>query len=124
MPARPSNITGVQDLLNVINQSVRELHIRIDNLNKQVPQHRIIKTSGLLNFGTIGANATVERNLLIAGAAQSGSASASPQLTLGGLGLQWSSYIPKNGAVTVRLTNTTASPIVVNTVKWNVSITQ
>lgn len=123
MPARPSNIGGQAELLHVVNQSIRELNIRIDNLGKVIPIHRIVAASGLLNFGTIPANSSVERQIRMSGASQKGSASASPQLQIGDH-LQWSAYIPSSGLVTVRLSNPTGSPIVANTVMWNASVTQ
>jgi len=124
MPARPSNISGVQDLLNVINQSVRELHIRIDQTQKQVPVHKLLKTSARLNFGSIGANSTVERSAALAGVTQIGTVHVSPQLTLGNANLVWSAYVKQNGQITVRLLNPTSSPVTPNTVNWNLAAVQ
>jgi hypothetical protein len=122
VPARPSNLGG-EEILNVVNQSIREIQIRIDGLTKMIPVHRIVAGSSSLNLGTIDAGASVERTIQVSGAKQSGSASASPQLEPGA-GLTWSAYITQNGAVTVRVSNPTGSPITANIVKWNASVTQ
>ena len=125
MPARPSNITSQQDLLQTINQSIRELHIRIDGLNKQVPLHKVIKATGTLNFGSIPANTGVERSARVAGTTQKGTVHASPQLTLGNLSLiVASAFVASNDTVTVRLYNPTGGAIVPNVVSWNFTVTQ
>jgi hypothetical protein len=122
MPARPSNLGG-EEVLNVVNQSVREIQIRIDNLAKVLPIHRIVAASATLNFGSIPANSSVDRVLQMAGAKQTGSASASPQLPVGAH-LSWSASITGNEQVTVRVTNPTNAAIVANVVKWNSHVVQ
>jgi hypothetical protein len=123
MPARPANIGGA-DILNVINQSIREIQIRIDGLKKVIPIHRIVAATGTLNFGPIPANQAVSRNVRVAGARQQGSASASPQLDLGNAHLIWSSSILSTDTVAVRLLNPTSGPVTPHTVLWNVTVTQ
>lgn len=123
MPARPANLSG-QEVLNILNQNIREIQIRIDKVVKSQPVHKIYKSSGTLNFGSIGANTALERNIKVAGAKQNGAAHASPQLTLGNSNLIWSAYVPSNGLVTIRVLNPTGSPVTPNTVTWNASVSQ
>lgn len=125
MPARPGNISSSQDLLPTLNQQIRELHIRIDSLNKQVPLHKVIKATATLNFGSISATSGVERSARAPGTTQKGTVHASPQLTLGNLSLiVASAFVTSNDTVTVRLYNPTGAPIVPNVVAWNFTVTQ
>ena len=124
MPARPANITNAQDILPTVNQLLREVQIRIDGLNKILPIHRIVAATGTLNFGAIPPNEAVTRNIQVAGAAQKGSVSASPQLDLGNPHLTWSASIIGTNLVAVRVLNPTAAPVTPNTVSWNASVVQ
>ena len=124
MPSRPANIPGTDQAAHVVNQSVRELHARIDDLAKKVSPHSVLKSSSKLSFGAIGANSTVERTFILQGASAQGTAHVSPQLTLGNTNLIWSAYVSKQNQVTVRLLNPTGAPVTPNTVTWSVSVIQ
>lgn len=123
MPNRPANISGVQDILPTVNQLIRELQIRVDKVQQQVPQHTTQLVTSTLNFGAIGANTAVERPARVSSANAKSAVSASPQLTLGNTHLIWSAYPQGNGVVIVRLLNPTAGSITPNTVIWNISVT-
>lgn len=119
MPAKPANISSQKDLLPTLNQNIREIHIRIDNVLKQIPVHAPLKGSSTLNFGLIAANTTVERTLSLPGASTKGVAHVSPTLTLGNANLIWSAYVSKQNQVTVRLLNPTGAGVTPNSVLWN-----
>lgn len=123
MPARPGNITDVtsSEGLATLNQQIREIHIRIDQANKQIPLHKIVKTSALLNFGTVNANSAVVRTVALTGAQQIAAASASPQLSLGNSNLHWMAQVQSSNQITVTLINSTAGNITPNVVKWNLA---
>lgn len=123
MPARPGNLTSVttSEGLATLNQQIREIHIRIDQTLKQIPVHKIVKTSALLNFGTVNANSSVARSVALTGAQQIGAASASPQLSLGNTNLHWMAQIQSSNQITVTLINSTAGNITPNVVKWNLA---
>ena len=124
MPARPANITNVNDLLPTINQLLRELQIRIDSINKARPPISTLTATSTLDFGTIAPNSSLQRNIRVAGASQKASVSASPQLSLSTTPLAWSAQVSGTDLVTVTVVNHTSSPIAVNTVKWNTAVTQ
>lgn len=127
MPSRPANITRLDhEALQVLNQLFREIHGRLDDIEKKTPAHRQIKTSGLLVFGTVPAQNTVEAVLYVGGADTSGTVHASPAqgVSLGNNNLVWSAYVSQQNQVKIRLLNPTSSGIAANTIKWNVLVTQ
>lgn len=109
--------------LHVLNQSIRELHIRIDDVNERIPVHRIVKSTPVLNFGAVPGNGFIERTGFVPGASQQGAVHASHQLTLGNSNLiVAAAFVSGKDQVTVRLYNPTANPITPNTVKWNLAV--
>lgn len=122
MPARPANINGSQDILSAVNQLIRELQIRVDNINKTASVHRTLMATGTLNFGAIPPQQAVSRNVQVAGATQSAAASASPQLNLGNPHLTWCAQVLSSGVVQVNVLNPTGGTVSPNTVTWNVSV--
>jgi hypothetical protein len=124
LPARPANSAGLQDILSAVYQLIRELQIRVDNLGKVIPIHRVVAATGTLNFGSIAPGGSVQRNVQVAGAGQQGAVSASPQLSLGAVPLAWSAQVSGSGVVTVTLVNHTTGTVTPNVVKWNVTCTQ
>lgn len=123
MPNRPANITKFDSSgLHVLNQNLREIQIRIDDVQNRIPVHRIVKATPILNFGSIPANGFVERAGTVTGATQQGAVHASHQLQLGNNNLIIAAaYVSGKDQVTVRLYNPTANPITPNTVKWNLA---
>ena len=109
--------------VHVLNQAIRELHIRIDQAQKQIPLHRILKTSALLNFGAIPANSVVERAIPLPGVTQGATVDAAPQLALGNVAFIWSEYVSAPGKITVRMLNSSAGALTPNTVNWNFTAT-
>jgi len=128
MPSRPANITKLEgsEGLHVINQLFREIHGRLDDIEKSVQPHTILKTSGTLVFGTVPAQSTVEATLYVGQANTAGTVHVSPAqgVSLGNANLMWSGYVSQQNQVKVRLLNPTGSGIAVNTIKWNVCVIQ
>lgn len=124
MPWRPARITNLHpEAAHVVNQLFRETNGRIDDLQKQ--QRPRIKGTSKLAFGTIPANSAIERTVNIPGANTSGAVHVSPGQGVdpGNINLMWSGRVIGQGQVAVRVLNPTASPIAVNTIPWNVSVT-
>jgi hypothetical protein len=125
VPSRPANITDLTSPqgVHVLNQAIRELHIRIDQAQKSIPLHRLLKTNALLNFGAIGANSVVERSISLPGVTQAATVKASPQLAVGNVAFMWSEYVSAPGKITVRMLNSSAGALTPNTVNWNFTAT-
>jgi hypothetical protein len=121
MPGRPANIGG-QESLHVINQSVREINIRLDSALKQIPVHKLQKNASTFTFGPILAGAIAESSVSVPGVTQSSTVHVSPQLNIGSLAFMWSAYVSSPGQVTIRIHNTSGGTLTPNTMKWNIGI--
>jgi hypothetical protein len=119
MPQRPASVTGQQDLLHVLNQSILTINQRIDSVIAATPPFQHIRNSNAsLNFGSIPAGGSVDRPIHILGAKQSAVAHSNPQLDIGA-GLTWSARVSDKDTVMVRVSNSSTSPITPNVVNWN-----
>jgi hypothetical protein len=114
------------EALHVLNQLFREVHGRLDDLDKKTSPHQQLKTSGTLVFGTVPAQSAVEATLYVGNANTGGTVHVSPAqgVSLGNANLIWSAYVSHQNQVRVRLLNPTSSGVAVNTIKWNVLVTQ
>lgn len=128
MPPRPLNlsparITNLQhpDAVKVINDLFQQVAAAV-NHNAQAATPKRISGQSVLNFGTVGANSSVETIAHVNGATASLVASANPLVTLGSADVTWTAYITGTDEVTVKVTNPTGSSIAVNTVKWNILV--
>ena len=124
MPSAPSRLTDLKhpDAVNVINKNFDTFAKRLDDLAKASASKRISSKS-TLTFGTINANTSKDSIVNILGASTTLVAHANPILPLDSTGqLTWSSFVSKNGQVTVRVSNPTTGNIVVNTVSWNILV--
>jgi len=123
MPKRPLNIAGKDPKANLaaLNQSVRETQIALDKVKEQIPVQQLLKTSAVLNFGTIPANTAIHRSVPMIGTTQQAAVHVSPQLNVGNSNLVWSSQPGSVGQITIILLNPTAAPITPNVVRWNVA---
>jgi hypothetical protein len=123
MPSVPSRLTDLThpDAVKVINQLFDTYSKRIDTVAQQAASKRISSVSKL-NFGTIPASSCKDSVVNILGASTTLVAHANPVLPLSVTPLTWSSFVSKNGQVTVRVSNPTTAPVVVNTVTWNILV--
>jgi len=124
MPSNPSRIKDLShpDAVNVINKLFNELANQINVVAKKAATKRIFSSS-LLSFGTIPANSSKDSVVNILLASTTLVAHANPLLPLSSNGqLTWSAFVSQNGQVTVRVSNPTTSPIIVNTVHWNILV--
>src|SRR5258707_2185456 len=150
MPSRPSNITRLvvenpktpgqsqergpskvknsssSEALHVLNQLFREIHGRLDDIEKKVPTHQQLKASGTLVFGTLAPQSAVEATLYVGNANTAGVVHVSPAqgLSPGNANLMWSARVSQQNQVAIRLLNPTSGSVVVNTIKWNVLVIQ
>lgn len=130
MPSRPAKITTLTgpDSVHVINQLFREIEGRLDDLQKQVPAHRNLKSTSKLAFGnSIPAGSTIEATVYLAGAHTSGVAHASPaQGIMLPAGLTVTAAVSAQNQVRVRLANVTGSPVAMpaSTMSFNVAVLQ
>jgi len=127
MPSRPAKITAFDPTaLHILNQAVREITGRLDDLQKQVPKRTILKATSKLVFGTVGAQSAVDATVFVNGAHTGGAASASPAqgVDIGSPNLIWSARVSAQNQVKVRVANPTGAGIAVKTIPWNVSIVQ
>lgn len=123
MPTRPSRLTDLtyKDAINIINKGFSEISDNVNKLELASASKRISSLSTLV-FGTIPANSSVDSVVNILNASTTLVATANPILPLGSVHLIWSSFISKNGQVTVKVCNPTTAPITVNTVSWNILV--
>jgi hypothetical protein len=123
MPSAPARLTSLNhpDAVKVINELFDTYSKRIEDVQKLAASKRISSLS-LLKFGTIPANSCIESLVNILGASTTLVAHANPILPLGSINLTWSAYVSAKGQVKVRVCNPTTSPIVVNTVHWNILV--
>lgn len=123
MPTRPSRLTSLDhpDAVKIINKGFDDISNNIKQLETAVNGSRIFSQSTLV-FGTIPANSSVNSTVNVLGASTTMVATANPILPLGSVHLIWSSYVSKNGQVTVKVCNPTTGPLAVNTVKWNILV--
>lgn len=127
MPSRPARLTSLSnpDAVHVVNQLFREIEGRIDDVQKSVPPHNHLKTTGTLVFGTVGAQSTLEATLYVPGASTQGVAHVSPtQGTAIPAGITWSAYVSGQNQVRVRISNATGTGILVKSIPWNVFVIQ
>lgn len=108
-----------------MNQLFREIEGRIDDVQKSIPPHNQLKTTGTLVFGSVPAQSTAEATLYVANANTKGVAHVSPAQGIAlPAGITWSATVSAQNQVRVRLANATGAPISVNTIKWNVHVIQ
>jgi hypothetical protein len=124
MPSNPSRLTDLKhpDAVSIINKTFDSYAKRLDDIAKAASSKRIASESTLV-FGTIPANSSKDSIVNILLASTTLVAHANPILPLDSGGqLTWSAFVSKNGQVTVRVSNPTTAPIVVNTVRWNILV--
>jgi hypothetical protein len=128
MPTRPSRLTSLdhKDAVNIINKGFSDISNAVNQLEQASDAKRISSLSTLVfGNGTIPANSSVNSTVNILGASTTLVATANPTLPLDtGHSLTWQAYVSKNGQVTVKVTNPTTAPIVMNTtnLKWNILV--
>lgn len=124
MPSVPSRLTNLAhpDAVKVINQLFDTYAKRLDDLAAASTTKRL-SSSSKLNFGTVNAHTCKDSVVNLLGASTTLVAHANPVLPLEATGqLTWSAFVSKNGQVTVRVSNPTASNLAVNTVTWNILV--
>lgn len=123
MPSVPSRLSDLKhpDAVNIINKNFDAYSKRLDDLAKASASKRISSLS-TLNFGTVAAHSCADSLVNILGASTTLVAHANPILPLGSTNITWSAFVSAAGQVTVRVSNPTASPIAVNTVRWNILV--
>jgi hypothetical protein len=127
MPSRPSRITDLPaEAAHVINQLFREYAGRLDDIQKKLPARTFLKNTSTLAFGTVAAQSAAEATLFVPGANQQCAVHVSPTTAaaLGSVHLSWCGYVISKDQVRIRVTNPTGAGVAVNTIPWNVVVTQ
>lgn len=81
----------------------------------------IISHSASITWSSIAANSTQEQTVTVTGAAAGNNVYVTPASSPGA-GLMWTAYVSSANTVTVRMLNSTASPVTPTTVSWRFDV--
>jgi hypothetical protein len=121
MPSRPLRLTdlGTETGAQVLNQNFRELHGRVDDLQKVL--NRRVAGASTLTFGVVPAGGCVDATAYVNGASQQLVAHANPTVDIGA-NLTHSARVLKQNQVAVRVCNPTTGPLTPNVAKWQIVV--
>ena len=81
----------------------------------------IISHSASITWTSIAANSTQEQTVTVTGATSGNNVDTTPASNPGA-GLLWCAYVSSANAVTVRMLNSTASPVTPAAVSWRIDV--
>ena len=81
----------------------------------------IISHSASITWTSIAANSTQEQNVTVTGAASGHNVDVTPASSPGA-GLIWAAYVSATNTITIRMLNSTASPVTPATMSWRIDV--